>query len=713
MRLFLSYRLFLIGIVLFTLNSSNTFAQKLSEAEKEAALQDVEELIENIASDTEDSDIAFDTYLEYLRYLLDKPLNLNKATLEELKALGLLSNLQANGIINYREKFGNFLGIYELQAVPEIDLPTARAIAPFLKAGDVEDFNVPFTELLTKGTHQLFIRYQQVLQEQRGYTNTVLQDDSTLTSRYLGSPYRLYTRYRYRYGQKISYGITAEKDPGEEFFRGSQRQGFDFYSAHFYAKDIGRLKYLALGDYEIKFGQGLVMWTGLGFRKGSYVMNVARNGFPVRAYTSVNESLFFRGAAATVAISDKVEVTVFGSYKNTDGNVVVSDTLSDESLEEADLTEVTFSSLQLSGLHRTQNEVDDKDQINQINAGSNITFRTKKLAIGANVLYTKFDSDLVPAKTPNNLYRFSGDQLINASFDYKLQIKNFNFFGETAMSDNGGIATINGLLVGLDPKMSLSMVHRHYERNYQSLFSAAFGESTRPQNETGLYIGMNIRPNIKWQINAYFDTYRHPWLRVRVDGPSNGTDWLLDVKYRPSRKMEMYARFRTETKGLNAPNNETVSDFISDHTRTSLRYHVQYKFNKVFLVKSRVELSWYDDGVGNAENGYMLMQDFIYKPLSSPISFATRFALFDTESYNTRIYAYENDVLYVFSIPPYYNRGTRFYFMLRYKMFRGGDIWLRYANTYWQNQEGFSMGTNEQVVGNNRSELKLMLRFKW
>ncbi|MEZ4759397.1 MAG: hypothetical protein R2810_06365 [Flavobacteriales bacterium] len=51
---------------------------------------------------------------------------------------------------------------------------------------------------------------------------------------YLGPSYKLYTRYRFRYRQNISFGITAEKDEGEEFFTGAQPDGFDFYSAHLF-----------------------------------------------------------------------------------------------------------------------------------------------------------------------------------------------------------------------------------------------------------------------------------------------------------------------------------------------------------------------------------------------------------------------------------------------------------------------------------------------
>ncbi|MCB0381252.1 MAG: hypothetical protein KDD24_08345, partial [Flavobacteriales bacterium] len=80
--------------------------------------------------------------------------------------------------------------------------------------------------------------------------------------------------------------------------------------------------------------------------------------------------------------------------------------------------------------------------------------------------------------------------------------------------------------------------------------------------------------------------------------------------------------------------------------------------------------------------------------------------------YNTRIYAYENDVLYSFSIPAYYNRGTRTYLTVRYKVKRGIDVWLRYGLTHYENLDIISSGL-EEIVGNSKSDVKFQVRFKF
>lgn len=135
---------------------------------------------------------------------------------------------------------------------------------------------------------------------------------------YLGSPWKLYTRYRFQYRRNISFGVTAEKDEGEEFFKGTQKQGFDFYSAHLFLRDIGPVKALALGDFQAQFGQGLVFSSGLSFsRKSAYTMNIKRNAVGLAPYASVNENQFLRGAGITMDLGKRLEGTAFISHKNT------------------------------------------------------------------------------------------------------------------------------------------------------------------------------------------------------------------------------------------------------------------------------------------------------------------------------------------------------------------------------------------------------------
>lgn len=681
----------------------------------------LEELIEIIGEESE-SDIDIDGFIQSLQAYKKRPLNLNKASYQELNDFLLLSPEQIDALIHHRKKSGTIISLFELQSIRYFDLNTINRILPYVTVNrDIDDVNMSIQDFFLNGQHTIVSRYQQLLQQKRGFEYYQVEDtcdaslfDCDTVKNYLGNSHKYFFRYRHKNGNRLSYGITAEKDEGEEFFRGSQKQGFDYYSAHFYLRDYGPFKYLALGDYELKFGQGLTIWSGLGFRKSSYVLQTKKQGFTVKPYTSVNEFFYRRGAAASFQIGD-IELTAFGSYKPVDANITAIDSLEEETDE--------ISSLQESGLHRTLSELEDKNAIKETMFGAHAALTKREFEIGLTGMFTKYSADLSRNIKPYNQYLFAGNSLINASVDYRYLFENFHFFGETAISDNSGIATINGVVAALDPKVSFTILHRHFNKSYQAFYGQAFAEGSDLNNETGLYFGTSIKPSLQWTIDAYFDTYQHPWLKFRADAPSNGYDYLAKVTYKPNRKVELYVRYQKERKWQNTPGNDNNIDDLSEIAKTGLRVHARYKMTKEISFKSRFEVKYYQDAVSELQKGYLIYQDFDYQPWNFPVQFNARFALFDTDrsasgSSNVAMYMYEKDVLYTFSIPSFRGTGLRYYLNLRWKARKGIDVWLRYDETNFINTnsifviEGNGSG-NDLINGNKASRVKAQVRFQF
>ncbi len=660
---------------------------------------EMQQLLENLVEDT-DSDFDFDTFLEQLIYFRDHPINLNRTDRDELIALGLLTDQQIFYLLRHIEVHGKLITIFELQAVPLFNLETIRKISPFVKvSGDIDDYNVPLKKRLTDGQHQLFVRYQQVLEDQKGFETPA----DPGASRYLGSPAKTYARYRYNFGSRASYGVTMEKDAGEEFFTGSQKSGFDYYSAHFFMRDLKLIKALAIGDYEVKLGQGLILWSGFGFRKSPYVMDIKKKENPLKPYTSVNENQFMRGVATTLG-KKSVSFTAFASRKAIDANITQIDTLNEEV--------TTVSSFQQSGFHRTPTEINDKNAITETTTGGYFKIDKGNFHIGLTAVHNRLSASIIKNIRPDNQFDFSNDVLTSTGFDYSWIIQNLQFFGETAHSLDGGIASLNGLLMSLHPTLQISMLYRYFEKDYQSLKANAFAENTRPSNEQGMYTGLQWKPVRKWKLDAYFDTYRHPWLKFNIDAPSKGVEYFAQLTYKPNKKLECYARLKNEVKEKNTTTDDKAIDYLVDTRNTRLRYHIRYKVTPATTLKSRVELSRYEDGTNEPELGYLVYQDINIAPKSSRLSYASRFALFDIESYDARIYAYENDLLYLFSVPAYFNRGSRFYLMVKYKIKRGIDCWIRFAQTYHANKETIGSGLDE-IQGQTKSDIKAQIRFKF
>jgi hypothetical protein len=319
-------------------------AKKDKEGEAEVS-NSTQFLIENIVADGELENFDFGTAFEYLEEYRKNPLDLNGATEEELTDFGLFTAIQIQSLMLYRKRYGQIFSLYELMGVPTFDVNLIARLTPFISVSATKETQkLNFGKMLKYSRHQIFARYQRILETQKGYTP--LEPGQT-GSRFLGSPDKFYLRYRMTYKDRMSFGLTMEKDAGEEFFTGSNPQGFDYYSGHFYLKKVSKnVHSIALGDFQAFFGQGLTIWGGFGIRKGAQVLNVKRISLPIRPFTSVNEALFLRGAAGHFQFlkEKNLEVTVFGSYRQRDANIKsIVDSLVDE-------TDVEISSLQEIGL---------------------------------------------------------------------------------------------------------------------------------------------------------------------------------------------------------------------------------------------------------------------------------------------------------------------------------------------------------------------------
>ncbi len=663
-------------------------------------------LIENIVADSESEDFDFGTQFEYLEEYQKNPLDLNNASEEELNDFGLFSAIQIQSLLLYRKRFGQIFSLYELQGVPTFDVKTIVRLTPYISVSATKETEkLNFGKMFKWGRHQIFARYQRILEPQKGFSP--LQPGET-GSRYLGSPDKFYLRYKMSYKDRMSFGLTMEKDAGEEFFTGSNPQGFDYYSGHFYLRKISKnVHSVALGDFQVYFGQGLTIWGGFGIRKGTDVLNIKRISLPIRPYASVNEALFMRGAAGHFQfLKDKnLEVTVFGSYRLRDANLK-SDI--DSLVEDADLE---ISSLQEIGNHRTTAEIANENAIGLVTSGARVKYSGKIWHVGANFVHNYLTNPLVrdnPALYQK--FQFSGNQSINASLDYSIRYRNLQFFGETAVNENGGVATLNSLMAELDPRVSFAVLHRYYDPKYYTLNGNAFGETSDASNEAGLYFGLESRLGKGVKLSSYFDFFQFPWLRYQIDAPSKGYEIFGKLEYSPNYFITAYIQYRFEQKGKNLSGNTTNIDQLINHDRQNLRFHFSYDVSSQFSIRSRVEFSFYQNQEFN--QGFMLYQDLIFKPKIIPVKFQFRLAFFDTDNYDTRIYAYENDVLYAFSVIPYYGQGLRYYFNVSCKINRNFSLWLRFSQTYFTDRSVISSGLNE-IEGSTRSEIKVQIRAKF
>lgn len=629
---------------------------------------------------------------ERLSFYKQHPLNLNQAKPEQLKEMLLLSALQISNFYTHLQTSGKLQDLLELQAIEGFDLQTISRILPFVTLKPESGYSRLNFRQLVKGNHEVLFRYGQVLEKQKGYRDLS-------GSRYLGNPAKLLLKYKYNLNSLIAFSFAAEKDAGETFLRGINKSGFDFNSASLALYKAGRFKQLVIGDYSLRFGQGLTLWSGTALGKGPDVAGVAKMDTGLKPYTSANPFDFFRGLATTFNLSKHIDINLFISSRRLDA-----------SLTKSENGQFTLNTINSSGLHRTQTEASHKENIGQQLYGTALTFSRTSLNLGLITYQSRYQYPFVKAKPLYKQYGFEGKQLFNNGIHYSYTYRNTFLFGETAHSTPGGWASINGAMASLSPHTSAVLVYRDYSRRHISFYSMALGAGSA-ENEKGIYAGLNLRPAPLWDLAFYADLFHFPWLKYRVDKASSGVEMMGQLSYTKGKIWKALLKLSVKKSEQNEGSGLPVNPVVNV-TKYAGRINLDWKLNKYLNFQHRLEITHYRKGQNTAEYGYLIYQDIDYHPLSSRLAGNCRLACFKTHSYDSRIYAYEDDVLYGSGSGLYNGRGWRTYLNFNFRVSRQLRIWARYAVSLYPGATQTGSGL-EEIQGSKKSDIRLQLRYQF
>jgi len=272
---------------------------------------------------------------------------------------------------------------------------------------------------------------------------------------------------------------------------------------------------------------------------------------------------------------------------------------------------------------------------------------------------------------------------------------------------------VGGLIASLAAKVDGSLVYRNIEKGYQALYGNAFTESTLPTNEKGLFTGISIRPIAFLKIDAYADVFSFPWLRYRVDAPTFGSEYLLQVTYKPNKQVEVYTRFKNENKAINLSGLDLSTRPVITQPKQNWRTQVSYNVSKEVTLKSRVEMLWFNQHEEDRkQQGFLTYIEGRYKPFGKPYALNARLQHFETDGFESRLYSFENDVLYGFSIPQFIGKGLRYYVNINYDVSKKMTVWFRWSQTIYANETSLGTGLDE-VDGNKRSEVKFQVIYNF
>jgi len=677
-------KLFITMLITLFISCYHLVGQETANVEKWV------EYIEELAEETDDEEQMESLYTE-LSYLSEHPFNLNTVTADMLNRLPFLSNEQIEAILAYRQRYGNMATVYELKNIEALDWPTIELLQPFIYAGDITPSKRPLNiKNLKYGSSELALRYDRTFPLKEGYkplADSILQQYPN--RRYLGEPFYHSVRYSYSFDDRLQAGLVMEKDAGEPFWN-SRHRGYDYYSVHVLLRNMGWLQTFVAGDYKASFGQGLALSHDFSPQMSTILSQAERRNNGFRRHYSTGESGYFRGLATTVNWGN-VSLSLFGSFRHEDGTV----------------TDGEITSFKTDGLHRVENDLNKQNTISSHVYGGNIRYEASNFSIGATALTYDFGGlTVAPEPHPYNLYYFRGERNMNASIDYNYRHKNFRLFGETAISRNGAIATLDALQWKPASYLSGLILFRSYARDYQAYYGKAFSQNSTVQNEQGLYMGLQINPIAHWKFSGYADFFRFPWLKYEVDAPSSGQEYMAQIDYTGGSKYSAYLRYRYRQKESNRTIGAETE--VLPYRQHRLRAQFVATPQNAISTRTSVDYTLYNEVSGTDSHGIALSQSATWK--SERLQADVYAAWFRTDDYNSRISSYEKKLLYVYNSTFLYGKGIRLTAVVRYFIMKRLALSTKIGWTHYTDRDAIGSGT-EMIEGKNRTDLNLMLRW--
>ena len=683
------WKTWLIACFSMCFSVNNLFAQETWE-------QIIEQLVDN---NEEISTSHWQNLMEDLAELKEHPININTATKEQLERFPFLSDQLIENILYYLYKYGPMLTDKELMMVKDMDIRIARVLKLFITVQQPEkEQRIPtFKNIMKYGKQELSTRLDIPFYTRAGYqpfTSEYIVENPN--KRYLGYAFYHHIRYQFRYTDKVYVGLTAEKDAGEPFFAGKNRKGYDFYSPYVYIRDMGRINALALGNYRLNYGYGLVMNTDFSMGKTTALSTLSNQTKGIKKHSSTDEYNYFQGIAGSVHLTRRLTADAFFSFRQMDGIV----------------DNQFITSVKEDGYHRIPRDFEKKNTFTNRLIGSNIHYNGKYFEAGLTAVHNVFNKVLNPTARAYNKYYPRGRDFFNAGINYKLFWKKFTLQGETAMDKNGRVATMNMLRYSPKNDLQLIVMNRFYDVAYQSIYARSIGEGSSVQNESGFYIGLETSLLKYFKLSAYGDFFYFPWKKYQLSkNGTSGFDGVCQLSYSPSYQLDMFIRYRYKNKHKDFTPEEGEK-LTLPYVQQKWRYQLNYTPMDELVLKTTVDIVHNGHRDQKASQGILIGQSGGYKFRSLPLQLDAGFAWFQTDDYASRISMYEKGLLYSFSIPSFYGKGERYTFNARYELNEHIIFQAKYALTHYRDREVISSGL-EQINGNTKSDLYLQLRLKF
>lgn len=622
---------------------------------------------------TELGEIDYEQLQTDLYAIHESPIDLNHTSDEELSLLHFLSLQQIDDILAYADRHP-FQSLYELRMIQSLTDYEIRDLLPFVTITDeksqITNDKLNAKDVFHGAKHELIARV-----------------DARNIEAFEGTdPVYVQTRYRFDYQRRVTFGVQLRRPVGG-IAKDLQ------YGAYIQLRDIGCLHTLVAGNFQASFGQGLVLAPVFRSGKSAYVQSVGQTTEGLRYYSSVDgEGLHGIGTTFRHQFNASTRLDISALY----------------SLKRAN--------------DSTWHHV----------VGANLTLRHKKLQVGLTAIENIWQDTIHPYRnTAYNTHYFRGKNQAVIGANIRYNHGWFDAFAEVATAQNYQSSISNyqlreahwgfGLIAGsrFYPTQGISLIalYRYYSPFFDNALGYAFSETSRLGDENGGFLGFDITRLKNWRFSGYADVFYFSGPKYGIpQSPTLGYDAMAEMQYHSpmtnyqspitNHQWSLSLRLRARKKG--------------DLSTYSARFQWTKEFNNgSFRMTAETNLTPNPLTSNPLTYAFTIYQDLAYNFQMAngkwPISFHLRLQAFDARNWDNRIYCYEHDVLYAFSIPAVYGLGGRAYLSLKWQIIPQLALYFRasetiYARDWYIEKYPQSPITNHPLQLPTRTDLHLLLR---
>lgn len=628
--------------------------------------------------------------LEKLEELHQQPLNINTAAREDLLKLPFLNEVQVDSILSYRTKKRLLLSLGELQWIDVLPYATRRVLSLFVYAGDTLVSHIPWQQKCWGGKHEVMARLDVPLYRRAGFSDEAAESSHRANQYYLGQPLSHTLRYRYKWHQNLAYGLTLQQDAGEPFAC-YRNYPYDYISAYVYYCTEDRKKRGWLGDFNVSWGQGLLMGNSFFNSAMATIEEASRQANRFRPHSSTEESRFFRGAALTLQCNDRWTVSAFVSLRQLDGRCV-NDTL---------------VSLKTDGLHRTYNENARKNQVNNYVVGARLNHDGRTGHWGVNAYWSHYDKVVYPKVHEYNRYALRGKEAAGVSMDYTWRYRKWQWMGESALDRSAHWAFSHILRYQSSPYLAFTIQQRSLSSRFVSPYGNTLYDGAMVQNEHGALFGFTLQSIRHLHLSAYVDYAWHPRPTYRACKASQKIEVALQSTYMASRRTHYTLSYKFRTRQENIAGHPGILQYVWNQ-RARLTAH--YAGQKAAWTAA-ADLTAVSRQVSATTLGWMLSARWRYV-MGHRLNFQTFGSLFFSDDYASRLYAYEPQLPYAAGFPSFAYHGCRMVGMFQWWFSSHSYAAVRYGWLHYFNRGVISSGP-QQIDHSSQNDLGLQLAWRF